>query len=236
MNFILAWENLPFTIALGLMIAIGLLEGITTILGFGASSFIESLMPNTDIDLDIDVDVDIDADIPGGVSGDIGSSGALSNLLGWFNIGRVPVLILFILFLFGFGMIGLIIQSVANNSAGRLLPGVIPSGAAFAAAMIFVKFSGMALAKLIPKDETEAVSEDSFIGRVAVITMGTAKSGKPAQARLRDQHGQVHYIMVEPDSEAYCFEAGSEVLPVRQSGAVFYAIPNPGGLLAGKSD
>jgi len=234
MNFILAWENLPFTIALGLMIAIGLLEGITTILGFGASSFIESMMPNTDIDLDIDVDMD--ADIPGGVSGDIGSSGALSNLLGWFNIGRVPVLILFILFLFGFGMIGLIIQSVANNSAGQLLPVVIPSVAAFAAAIIFVKFSGMALAKLIPKDETEAVSEDSFIGRVAVITMGTAKSGKPAQARLRDRHGQVHYIMVEPDSEAYCFEAESEVLPVRQSGAVFYAIPNPAGLLAEKSD
>ncbi len=237
-DFILASENLPFSIALGLMIAIGLLEGITTLLGFGASSFLESLMPDTDIDIDVDVDMDIDmdADIPDGISGDIASAGALSNLLGWFNIGRVPVLILFILFLFGFGMIGLIIQSVAHNISGRLLPGFIPSAAAFAAAMIFVKFSGMALAKLIPKDETEAVSEDSFIGRVAVITLGTAKSGKPAQARLRDQHGQVHYIMVVPDSEADVFEAGSEVLPVRQAGAVFYAIPNPGGLLAEKSE
>lgn len=237
-DFILAWENLPFTIALGLMIAVGLLEGITTLLGFGSSSSLESFTPDTDIDIDIDIDIDMDtdADIPDVISGDIGSAGALSNLLIWFNIGRVPVLILFILFLFAFGLIGLIIQSLAHNLSGRLLPGLIPSAAAFVPAMIFVKLSGAALAKLIPKDESEAVSENSFIGRRAVITLGTARIGKAAQARLRDQHGQVHYIMVEPDNESDIFEAGSEVLPVRQTGAIFYAIPDPGRLSAEKSD
>jgi len=240
-DFIFAQANLPFTIALGLMIAIGLLEGVTTLMGFGASSFVESFLPDADIDVDVDVDIDVDADIDAGIShdgdmGDIASSHALSRLLGWFNIGRVPVLILFVMFLLGFGIIGLTIQSVVRDFTGQLLPMSIPSAAAFAGALIFVKFSGMLLAKIIPKDETQAVSESSFIGRAAVITLGTAKRGQPAQAKLRDQYGQTHYIMVEPDVEADSFEAGTEVLLVTQAGAVFHAIRNPGGILSEKND
>lgn len=246
-DFIFAQANLPFTIALGLMIAIGLLEGVTTLMGFGASSFVESFMPDADIDidvdvdLDVDVDIDVDADIDAGIShdgdmGDIGSPNALSRLLGWFNIGRVPVLILFVMFLLGFGIIGLMIQSLSQDITGQLLPMTIPSVAAFFGALIFVKFSGMILAKIIPKDETQAVSESSFIGRVAVITLGTAKRGQPAQAKFQDQHGQTHYMMVEPDAEADCFETGTEVLLVTQAGALFRAIRNPGGVLSEKND
>ncbi|QTA90780.1 YqiJ family protein [Desulfonema magnum] len=227
--FILATENIPFAIALGLMVGIGLLEGVTTLLGFGASSFIDSFLP--DMDVDVDADMDIDADV-----GDIGAPNALSNLLSWFNIGRVPVLVLMVLFLFGFGMTGLIIQSAAHDITGQLLPGLLSSALAFGVAIFFVKFSGMAVAKIIPKDETEAVSETSFIGRIAVITLGTAKQGHPAQAKLRDQYGQTHYVMVEPDTEKSIFETGSEVLLVRQAGAVFYAIPNTSSVLAESSE
>ena len=228
-DFILAQENLPFTISLGLMVGIGLLEGVTTLLGFGASSFIESLMPDFDIDLDLDADADISH------GGDIGSASALSKLLSWFNIGRVPILVLFILFLLGFGMIGLAIQSVVYNATGRLFPGVLPSLMAFGGATVFVKFSGMALGKIIPKDETEAVSEDSFVGRVATMTLGTATRGQPAQAKLQDSYGQTHYIMLEPDSDEGIFETGTDVLVVRHAGAVFYAIPNPSHALTDKA-
>jgi hypothetical protein len=225
-DFILATENLPFTIALALMVGIGLLEGVTTLLGFGASSFIESFLPDMDVDVDIDVDIDADIDAPD--LAEMGSPGALSGLLSWFNIGRVPILILLVLFLLGFGMMGLIVQSAAQKMTGFLLPGLSASAFAFAGAMIFVKFSGMAMAKVIPKDETEAVSESSFIGRVAVIVTGTAKRRQPAQAKLRDTFGQSHYIMVEPDRDEDVFQTGSEVLLVRQSSAVFYAIPAEG--------
>jgi hypothetical protein len=246
-DFIFAQANLPFTIALGLMIAIGLLEGITTLMGFGASSFVESFMPDADIDIDVDVDIDadidMDADIDAGAGishdgdmGDIASSHALSRLLGWFNIGRVPVLILFVMFLLGFGIIGLTIQSVVRDLAGQLLPMSIPSAGAFFGALVFVKFSGMILAKIIPKDETQAVSETTFIGRAAVITLGTAKRGQPAQAKFQDQYGQTHYIMVEPDAEADAFATGTEILIVTQNGAVFRAIRNPGGVLSEKKD
>ena len=82
------------------------------------------------------------------------------------------------------------------------------------------------MARIIPKDETEAVSEKSFVGCVATITIGTASKGKPAQAKLRDRLGNTHYVMVEPDIDGQFFETGSEVLIVMQTGSVFTAIAN----------
>jgi hypothetical protein len=170
-------------------------------------------------DIDIDVDVDLDAD--GAVSGN-----SLTRLLGWLRIGQVPVLILLIILLTSFGLIGLGIQSVAHGAVGFMLPGWIASVPALIVSLPVVRVLGGGLAKVMPKEETDAVSEASFIGRVAVITLGSARSGSPAEARLKDEHGQVHYIMVEPDSDKEAFEQGSTVLLVKQESAVFKAIQN----------
>jgi hypothetical protein len=210
-DFFMATENLPFTIALGLMVGIGLLEGFTTLLGFGIFSFIDSLVP--DVNLDVDV-----------------------NILGWFHLGQVPILVLLVLFLFSFGTIGLIFQSIAQNTVGLMLPWMVASVGAIVVAMGFVRIACWALAKIIPKDETEAVSESSFIGRVAVVTIGTAKRGRPTQAKLRDEYGQTHYVMVEPDSDHDTFGVRSNVLLVKRAGAIFYAIPNPSDALVDQSD
>ena len=81
------------------------------------------------------------------------------------------------------------------------------------------------------RDETESVSEKTFIGRIAVVTLGKARVGSPAQAKLRDQHGQTHYVMVEPDQPGEEFPAGTDVLLVRQVGAVFKSIRNTRSVL-----
>ena len=94
-----------------------------------------------------------------------------------------------------------------------------------------VRVIGTGLAKLIPKDETTAVSTDSFVGRVATITLGTARKGEPAQAKLTDRHGQTHYVMVEPDSEDTVFEAGDSVLLIEQAGPRFVAVANTNAAL-----
>jgi hypothetical protein len=78
----------------------------------------------------------------------------------------------------------------------------------------------------MPKDETEAVAETSFIGRIAVITLGNASPGNPAEAKLRDKFGQTHYVMVEPDESDERFENGTQVVLVNQQGAIFKAIRN----------
>ena len=60
-----------------------------------------------------------------------------------------------------------------------------------------------------------------------VITLGAAQTGSPAEGRLTDEHGQSHYVMVEPDVEGERFEQGTHVLLVRMDGARFRVIRNP---------
>ena len=228
-TFILAPQNLPFMIALGIMFAIGLLEGISTILGFGLSSFIDSILPDVDLDFDVDADIDADVDVDGDTPdlSEVGSASALSRLFGWFNIGRVPVLVLLVLFLFGFGITGLVVQSVADNSFGGLLPGIVATVPSLFIGIFFMKLLGRMIARIVPKEETDAVSEKSFVGRIAVITSGRARVGQPAQGKVYDRHGHPHYVMVEPETGEDIFETGSQVLLVKQESARFIAIYNP---------
>ena len=54
------------------------------------------------------------------------------------------------------------------------------------------------------------------------------RAGRPAQARVRDQFGTQHYVMVEPEDSVQALEAGTSVLLVRHlHGRRFHAIPNP---------
>jgi hypothetical protein len=82
------------------------------------------------------------------------------------------------------------------------------------------------------QEESDAVSRDTFIGKVAVVVRGEARKGFPAEAKLRDLTGATHYVLVEPDEENAVLSAGSEVLLVEQAGAVFRAIINPSRALS----
>lgn len=211
LNFILASENLPFSIALAIMFCIAALEGVGALLGFGFSALLESVLP--DLDLDID-------------GPDVDSATTLSHFISWLRIGKVPFLILVIAFLTSFGIAGFALQQTILGLTGRLMPNWLAVVPAFLLALPCVRVFGGVFAKIVPQDETEAVSEGSFIGRVAVITLGTAKVGSPAEARLKDEHQQSHYIMVEPDNENESFETGTVVLVVDKTGTVFKAIRN----------
>ncbi len=146
-------------------------------------------------------------------------------------IGKVPVLILLVAFLTVFGLAGLVVQSIVHNITGVLLPGYLASVPAFFVAIPSIRIIGTGLSRLIPKDETTAVKSDSFVGRVATITIGTARLGIPAEAKLKDTHGQTHYVMVEPDNDEVTFPAGTQVLLVLKNGASFRAILNTSSAL-----
>ena len=212
-SFLFASQNMPFTVALAVMLIIAFLEGVSTLLGAGIFSFIDSLLPELDMDADID-------------SPDFESSGLFSKLLSWIRIGEVPAIMLLVIFLTAFGLIGLGIQSFAQKTLGNLVPGSLASIPAVFLGILFVRIFGGILGKIMPKDETEAVAETSFIGRTAVVTLGTASSGNPAEARLKDKFGQAHYVMVEPDEAGERFENGTQVVLISQQAAIFKAIRN----------
>jgi hypothetical protein len=63
------------------------------------------------------------------------------------------------------------------------------------------------------------------------VTIGTARRGSPAQARVRDVHGQTHYVMIEPNDEAQSVGAGEAVLLVRREGNIFIGLAEGDALL-----
>ncbi len=212
-EFISATPNLPFSAAIAIMVVIAVMEGVGTVLGMGLSSLIDGLLP--------DIDLDIDADLP-----DADSSMALSRILGWLRFGQVPALILFVIFLTSFGLVGLSLQRAVLSTFGSYMPGILASIIAFSASLPVVRVLGGGLAKILPKDETSAVSKSTFVGRVATVTLGVARKGSPAEAKLHDQFGQSHYIMVEPDLSGDEFKQGDQVLLVKHLGSSFTCIQN----------
>ncbi len=174
LELLTATQNYAFTVALGLMLVIAITEGVASMIGAGLSEFLDSLLP----DLDVDVDLEIGAT-------EVGSS-AFTRLLGWLHVGRVPMLMLLIVFLTAFGLIGLVMQAFVHGVIGFYLPGLIAVIPAMFLAVPMVRVLGGAMAYIMPSDETEAVSEQSFIGRIAVITLGAATLGSPAEAKLTD--------------------------------------------------
>ena len=201
-DLLLAPQNLPFAVALCLMLGIAVLEGVLLLLGAGLSDALDGLLP--------DIDVDIDADSP-----------ALSKFFGWLYVGRVPALMLLVVFLTGFGLIGLIVQQMTHGLLGFYLPRLIAVGVAGFLALPFLRGAAQLLSRLMPGTESEAVSTESFIGRTATITLGTASAGSPAEARLTDVRGQDHYLMIEPERTEDSFSVGDTVVVVSQTGAVY---------------
>ncbi|MCP5197883.1 MAG: YqiJ family protein [Gammaproteobacteria bacterium] len=219
LDFITASPNLPFSVALAVMLLIALLEGVGGLLGLGFSHLFNYLTPGIDLS-------------PEAPDWHLDSGDALSRLLGWLHVGKVPMLVLLVIFLTAFGLIGLALQATIQDLFGKPLPGWLASAATVPPALWMVRFGGRTLGRLLPGDYSEVVSEASFIGRIAVITLGTATYDSPAQAKLRDQYGQTHYVMTAPDLPEEFFSTGTQVLIVRKEGSVYRAIRNPHSVLA----
>ncbi len=221
LSFLLDPGNVPFAVALALMGGIALLEVVTLAFGMAASGLVDSILPDFDFDLDVDLDVDADMDAP-----DLAAhTPALSALFSWLHIGRVPTLILLAAFLFGFGLSGLVVQAAFRAVLGLALTPWLAWIPAFFGSLPVMHVSGRVFRNVLPAEETDAVARKSLIGKTAVVTLGTARAGEPAQARLKDGKGQTHYVMVEPrgDSEV---QAGEEVVLVGQHGATFSVVPS----------
>ena len=192
--------NMPFAAALLLM---GMLA-IIQIIGLG------------DILGDADVDVDMDAETGG--QADLG--GGFASLIG---LGRLPLMIWLALFLGLFAALGVSIQLLAANLAGAPLDRWLAAALAAGAALPVTGGVAKPLARILPHDETTAVSTDTLVGRRAVITDGTARTGSPARARVHDIHGQAHHVMVEPHDAGVAIAAGEPVLLVRREADLFFA-------------
>ena len=198
-----AQETWPFGVAFALIVGIALIEGLGMLVSLSPSNWLDDLLPDID--------------------GDTG----LDRVLGWLYIGKVPSLVLLVLFLMGYAIFGYSLQKVAHGLLGGYLPVWLAGLVAVAPGMATVRSLGALIAHIIPRDETSAVSEMSLIGRHGVVSAGAARRGLAAQARVRDAHGRTHYLMVEPDVDDEVFDEGAQILIVRKVGAFYRCIANP---------
>lgn len=163
------------------------------------------------------------AGLGSGLVPDIDADADLS-LLQWLNLGRLPLLMLLVVFLLSFGVLGLILQRLVAAVFAHPAPWWLAAPLVLAAAVPATRSAGRLLARVLPTEETTAVGLDSLVGRMATIVTGQAATRSPAQARARDHHGQPHYVMVEPDIPEEVFAEGETVILVRRAGATFFAI------------
>jgi len=230
-EFILGEATRPFAISIAAMLILGFLELILAMGGFGMMGALDNLVPDDwdlDADLDVDAGVDMDADVDADMDADAdmgGGAGAfLQMVLGFFGVGKVPLLVVIVAFLTSFGLAGYATQMVMHGISGYYLPALLASIPAFFGGSFATRYLAIGLGRLVPDIETEAVDSKTFIGRTAVLTLGEARAGKPAQGKLRDHNGQAHYLLIEPDQTDVIFREGDQVLLVSQQGSIFKAI------------
>ncbi len=203
----------PFIVAIGIMIVIAVLESVTLLFGFSVTTHAGNLIAHQ---------FDIDHAASGAETGFIGQ------LLGWLHVGRVPFLVLLALFLTGFAISGLLLQWVLHALFHFMLPPALAACIALPLTLLFVRKTGKPIGRLVPQEESSALSETDFIGRAVRIVTGEATQGNPAEARFVDEFGQAHYVRIEPEDAGLVFLRGQTVLiTARVSASLYRAIKSP---------
>lgn len=203
MGFFTAASTAPFGVAALLLLGLVLVELVGLLLAHNPSAILDHFIP------------------------DGFGEGAMGDALGWLHVGRVPVLVLLLLLLTGFSVGGYTVQQIALSLTGEFLPGLVASAIALPIGLLSTRWFGKTLGRLVPRDETSAVSEASFIGRGGLITGGIARHGMAAQALIKDHLGRAHYLMIEPDTDGDEFTIGTPIIVVAKQGAFYRGIRDP---------
>jgi hypothetical protein len=186
----------PFAIAFVVMLGIGLIEAVG--LGLGH----------------LDIHADIDShEAPG--------------LLDWLGLGRgLPILVWLTALLGCFTIAGFAVQQVATAFAGGPLSALLASAIALPIGGVANVFASAGLARIFPGFESTAIDAEELLRERGTVLEGAASRGRPARAKVVDQFGQAHYVMIEPHHDGDVIAQGEVALLVRKEGQVFFAIPD----------
>lgn len=218
-----------FAIALAVVAGLFVLEIISFLLGATALGLGGE---GPDVDFDADFDLSADIDVGDGINfeafeaaPEVGDSPAMpSGLLTWIGARDVPFLIWLVSFLTMFGLFGLILQSLATGIFGAPLFMWLAAAIAVLPALTVTRVIANWVALIMPKTESSAMRMRFLGGHRGTITQGTAMRGKPAEAKIKDRHDNIHYIRVEPLDDDGVFEQGSDVTLIRKRGDKFFVI------------
>lgn len=209
-------QTAPFAVALMIMFLLFIIEVMALMMG-GGNDWLDGFLPD---ELNAHAEVGVD----------VADAGGFVKFLSWLYFGKVPVLMLFVLFLAIFGLAGFIVQSIIFNITGFYLPSLIAVIVVWILSLPLLRVFAKGLYKILPKDESSAIYQNELIGRIGTITIGIADKDKKAEVKVKDKHGQIHYVMAFCDNDDILTQ-GDTVLLVAQKGNDFLAIKNTNGVL-----
>lgn len=222
-----------FALAAAFVAAVLVLEVVLSLVG--------ASMMNADTDVDVDPGLDVDApdvdadirialdlDTPEVASGpdadtDVELS-AFANVLRWFEIGSVPLMVWLVSFAGNFAILGFLGQSVVHGMVGFMIPGWIAALLAVLPALWLNVLTSRAFAAILPKTTTDIVSRRSLGGSVGKTTIGTATRDLPSNAVVVDRHGNRHTVRVKPYEGQPDIPPGTMVIVLRGPGPVYDAL------------
>lgn len=213
-DFLLAEGNTPFLAAAMFVALLALLEAVLVALGLSS----DAVLGHGDAADAGEVGAAGIADAGGDASGFLG--GALS----WLGFGRVPLAVLLICLATAFSGAGFVLQAVADALVGHHLPWQAAAAIAILPALPLTRMTTTAVARLVPREETYAVTLSSLVGRIGLVTQGEATTELAAEARVPDGHGGSLHVRVFPEPGALPIPQGARVVLVRRiSGDAFEA-------------
>lgn len=154
--------------------------------------------------------------------------GLLGSWMSWLNAGRVPLLVLAVLILCAFAVFGLAIQAALATIAAPL-PATVASLIALGAAIPTTRWFSKAVAKIIPRDETTAISQADYIGLTGEVSVGPLDQDAPGIVRVKDMHDNYHNVRTRA-APGHTISVGSKVLIVDGRNGEYEAIPAPDAL------
>jgi len=164
---------------------------------------------------------------------DTDAGAADGGVLDWLGLGgELPILIWLTSLLGCFTITGIAIQQGATSLTGAPLPWAAAAGGAALIGALLNTAAANGLARIMPGFETTAITTDTLLRRRGTILEGAARRGAPARAKVVDQYGQAHVVMVEPHTDGDEIRSGQTALLVRREGALFFALPDEHTLLS----
>jgi hypothetical protein len=218
LDFLLLPQVAPFSIAALVLFGLTLFEVLTLLIGKPLSAILDHA---------IHLDHGHVGGLHSGKEGLEGKTGLFGSAFDWLNIGRVPVFVLLVIALAAFSISGLAVQ-IGFNGIWRPMPALLAVLVVLVPTAYFTRWTSRLVARIVPRDETYAQTGADFVGLVGTVTVGPARAGVVARARIVDRHGNTHFPRVEPADPAVVIPAGASVLVIDvRKGALAVAPADP---------
>jgi hypothetical protein len=208
MDVLLTPEVRPFSVALLVLVGILAVELIGLVAGLSVGAWLDHGLGHL-------------GDAPHAEAA--GLPGWMGAAFGWLNVGRVPLLVLVMIWLGAFAAVGFLLQALAQRLLGALpVPAAV--AAAALAALPLGRLGSRLVARVIPQDESYAVSNDDLIGRTAEVLLGPLDEGRPGRVRVLDAYDNWHFLPARAARGEGPFAIGEEVLLVDRDAVSFLVI------------